>query len=75
MSARDCPPACIFIPLDSNQPRLAEGIISRWRTYAGLKNMSLKLDRLLSEFSFSTIGSVYPIPEIMEAHSKAERGD
>jgi len=39
--------------------RLASGLVSRLRTYVGLRSMESKLDRLMTEFSFSTIGAVY----------------
>jgi polysaccharide deacetylase family protein (PEP-CTERM system associated) len=55
-------PACIYFhpwELDPTQPRLATGVISRLRTYAGLAGMKAKIQKLMSEFSFSTITSVY----------------
>jgi len=55
-------PVCIYFhpwEIDSNQPRLASGMIARARTYSGLKGMHRKLDRLLSDFQFSTFTSVY----------------
>jgi polysaccharide deacetylase family protein (PEP-CTERM system associated) len=58
-------PACIYFhpwEIDSGQPRLTRGWISRVRTYAGVGGMMRKLDRLLSDFRFSTLGEVYPGP-------------
>jgi polysaccharide deacetylase family protein (PEP-CTERM system associated) len=55
-------PACIYFhpwELDRAQPRLTTGIVSRLRTYAGLAGMKAKIQRLVSEFSFSTIASVH----------------
>jgi polysaccharide deacetylase family protein (PEP-CTERM system associated) len=56
-------PACIYFhpwELDCDQPRLAAGFISRLRTYTGLRTMASKLDRLLSEFEFSSVMDVHP---------------
>ena len=56
-------PACIYFhpwELDTRQPRLASGFISRVRTYTGLGGMEGKLNRLMTEFQFSTMSSVYP---------------
>jgi polysaccharide deacetylase family protein (PEP-CTERM system associated) len=55
-------PACIYFhpwEIDPNQPRLASGLIARLRTYTGVKGMARKLDRLLTEFQFSTLSRVY----------------
>jgi len=71
-------PACVYFhpwELDSTLPRLADGIIARWRTYIGLNRMRAKLDRLLSEFEFSAAGSVYPLhAEVLGPQSKVEWG-
>jgi len=59
-------PACMYFhpwEVDPGQPRIAAGPISRLRTYWGLNTMASKLDRLLSEFAFSTLTSVYPVTE------------
>jgi polysaccharide deacetylase family protein (PEP-CTERM system associated) len=56
-------PACIYFhpwEIDPDQPKLAQGFLSRVRTYTGLRGMERKLDRLLSDFEFSTIASIYP---------------
>jgi polysaccharide deacetylase family protein (PEP-CTERM system associated) len=58
-------PACIYFhpwELDPDQPRLTKGLASRLRTYAGLRAMKGKVDRLMREFEFSTLTSVHPVP-------------
>jgi len=58
-------PACIYFhpwEIDPNIPRLAHGWISQLRTYGGLSGMERKLERLLTEFQFSTLGEVHPAP-------------
>jgi polysaccharide deacetylase family protein (PEP-CTERM system associated) len=55
-------PACMcFHPweLDPERLHLARGWISRLRTYAGLRSMPRKLDRLLSDFEFTTLAAVH----------------
>ena len=55
-------PACIYFhpwELDPDQPRLASGMVSRARTYRGLEGMTEKLERLLKEFSFSSVAIVH----------------
>jgi polysaccharide deacetylase family protein (PEP-CTERM system associated) len=55
-------PACIYFhpwELDPDQPRLASGMVSRARTYRGLEGMTEKLERLLKEFSFSSLATVH----------------
>ncbi|MDX1983190.1 MAG: DUF3473 domain-containing protein [Bryobacteraceae bacterium] len=59
-------PVCLYFhpwELDPEQPRLADGFVSRLRTYSGLETMERKIDRLLGEFEFSTLSSVFPLPE------------
>jgi polysaccharide deacetylase family protein (PEP-CTERM system associated) len=56
-------PACIYFhpwEIDPAQPRLTNGVVSRMRTYTGIGSMYAKIDRLLSDFSFSTVAAVYP---------------
>lgn len=56
--------ACIYIhpwELDPGTPRLAQGVISRLRTYTGLTTMRGKLVRLLKAFKFSSLTDVYPL--------------
>jgi Domain of unknown function (DUF3473) len=63
INAHEHQPACIYFhpwELDAEQPRLATGVVSQMRTYLGLRGMEGKLDRLMSEFRFSTLASVYP---------------
>ena len=58
-------PACIYFhpwELDPDLPRLARGRVSRLRTYAGIEHMPAKLDRLLGEFQFASLGQVHPCP-------------
>jgi polysaccharide deacetylase family protein (PEP-CTERM system associated) len=55
-------PACIYFhpwEIDPDQPRLASGLIARVRTYSGVKGMIRKLDRLFTEFQFSTLSEVF----------------
>jgi polysaccharide deacetylase family protein (PEP-CTERM system associated) len=57
-------PACLYFhpwELDSGQPRLAQGLFSRVRTYSGLNRMEAKLDALLSDFRFSTLTAVHSL--------------
>jgi polysaccharide deacetylase family protein (PEP-CTERM system associated) len=56
-------PACIYFhpwELDTEQPKLARGVVARLRTYSGLKSVPGKLERLVGDFRFSTVGEVYP---------------
>ena len=55
-------PACIYFhpwEIDPDQPRVASGLLAAARTYCGLRGMKAKLDRLLSEFSFSSLAEVH----------------
>jgi polysaccharide deacetylase family protein (PEP-CTERM system associated) len=66
MNQKESIPACVYFhpwEIDPQLPRLASGRISRLRTYTGLEGMDQKLQRLLSDFQFSTIESVYPPAE------------
>jgi polysaccharide deacetylase family protein (PEP-CTERM system associated) len=59
---REKQPACIYFhpwELDPKQPRMTTGTLSTLRTYTGLAGMGKKVDRLLSDFAFSTLSSVY----------------
>jgi polysaccharide deacetylase family protein (PEP-CTERM system associated) len=63
VNGTDKQPACVYFhpwELDTDLPKLARGAIARLRTYSGLKSMAGKLERLLSDFRFSTLGEVYP---------------
>lgn len=56
-------PVCIYFhpwEIDPGQPRLASGFISGLRTYTGISGMKRKLQRLMTEFRFSTLTAVYP---------------
>jgi polysaccharide deacetylase family protein (PEP-CTERM system associated) len=66
----DQQPACIYVhpwELDPDQPRMANGVISRLRTYTGLRGMGRKLTRLFRDFEFSSMGAVYPHPAAADA--------
>ena len=55
-------PVCIYFhpwEIDAGVPRLATGMISRARTYTGLRRMAGKLERLLSDFYFADFSEVY----------------
>ena len=55
-------PACMYFhpwEIDPDQPRLASGLIARMRTYTGVNGMVRKLDRLLTEFQFSSLSNVH----------------
>ncbi len=74
---RESMPACIYFhpwELDSGQPRLIQGVLSRLRTYAGIGAMPRKLDRLLREFQFSNMETVYPFAGQGVAQAAANRG-
>jgi polysaccharide deacetylase family protein (PEP-CTERM system associated) len=56
-------PACIYFhpwEIDPDQPRLASGMVARMRTYTGIRGMEKKLQRLMTDFRFATVSSVYP---------------
>lgn len=62
-------PACIYFhpwEIDPQQPRLASGVIARLRTYSGMKGMAHKIDRLMMDFQFSTMGAVYGINSLAD---------
>jgi polysaccharide deacetylase family protein (PEP-CTERM system associated) len=61
-------PACLYVhpwEMDPDQPRLASGLISRMRTYAGLRGTRAKVRELLSEFRFSAMGTVHPVSDYL----------
>jgi polysaccharide deacetylase family protein (PEP-CTERM system associated) len=71
LNERERQPACIYFhpwELDNAQPRLAKSAVSKLRTYVGVGSMEGKLDRLLGEFSFSTLSAVYPAPTAVGAN-------
>jgi polysaccharide deacetylase family protein (PEP-CTERM system associated) len=54
--------ACIYVhpwEVDVDQPRIAEGSISRLRTYLGLTTVMKKLRRLLNDFEFEALGQIH----------------
>lgn len=60
-------PACIYFhpwEIDPGLPRLANGLIARMRTYTGVKGMLGKVDRLVTDFRFSTVAEVYGATEL-----------
>jgi polysaccharide deacetylase family protein (PEP-CTERM system associated) len=62
LNEQDARPGCVYFhpwEVDQEQPRIADGALSRLRTYLGLGGMMGKLERLLDEFEFSTMGAVY----------------
>jgi polysaccharide deacetylase family protein (PEP-CTERM system associated) len=68
-------PACVYFhpwEIDPGQPRLARGAIARLRTYGGLNRMLRKLDRLLSDFPFSSLQEVHPAPVCAAAPPDAQ---
>ena len=55
--------ACMYFhpwEIDPGQPRLISSRLSGIRTYFGLGRMEAKLQRLLTDFEFSTLTAVYP---------------
>jgi polysaccharide deacetylase family protein (PEP-CTERM system associated) len=63
LNTREQMPACVYFhpwEIDPDHPRLAQGMASNFRTYAGLRGMRSKLERLIQDFRFSTLTSVYP---------------
>ena len=58
-------PACIYLhpwEIDVDQPRIAEGFVSQMRTYTGIAGMARKLERLVTDFQFAPMSTVYPSP-------------
>jgi polysaccharide deacetylase family protein (PEP-CTERM system associated) len=63
-------PACLYLhpwEIDAGIPRLTRGFISRARTYTGLSGMLRKFERLLQDFRFAPISTVYPADDIPAA--------
>jgi len=70
INAQESQPACIYFhpwEIDPEQPRLADGLVSRVRTYAGTGRMEAKVDRLVREFRFSGLMSVYAVERALAA--------
>lgn len=68
-------PVCIYFhpwEIDPEQPRLASGIVARMRTYTGLEGMRNKLERLLTEFRFSTLTSAFPRAQFTSSQNAAQ---
>ncbi len=65
------PACCYFHPweLDPDIPRLTTSRVSSWRTYYGLTGMGRKLDRLLTDFRFSTLSTAFPLKHEVRAAS------
>jgi len=67
-------PACVYFhpwELDAQQPRLALGWMSRLRTYGGLSSMTGKLERLLSDFQFTTLTAIHrALPASIATHAE-----
>jgi polysaccharide deacetylase family protein (PEP-CTERM system associated) len=69
INATERKPACIYFhpwELDIAQPRLALGTLSSIRTYAGIPGMARKIERLVSDFDFTTLTAVHPRPRQRE---------
>ena len=63
----DQQPACIYLhpwEMDPQAPKLANGFISRLRTYTGLAGMPRKILKLLADFRFSTLSEIHPAPSL-----------
>lgn len=74
LNQKEGKPGCIYFhpwELDADQPRLPLGRIARLRTYTGLRGMKQKLERLLTEFHFSTLTSVYPAHAMAASQERA----
>jgi polysaccharide deacetylase family protein (PEP-CTERM system associated) len=68
-------PACIYFhpwELDPESPRVTSGLVSRMRTYTGLATVAPKIERLIEEFEFSTLSTVYPMPTVPVRESLVE---
>lgn len=63
-------PACIYFhpwEVDPGQPRLTSSLVSRLRTYTGLKRMAAKVERLLTDFQFTGLISAHPMSPVLAA--------
>lgn len=68
-------PVCMYLhpwEIDSKQPRIAKGFLSRLRTYTGLASVEPKLNRLLADFRFRTITEIYPTVADVDSYSQAK---
>ena len=78
VNRRDEQPACIYFhpwELDSAQPRLAQGMVARLRTYMGIAGMDRKIERLLTDFQFAGVSEVYPWARMQNFALKAKNSD
>jgi len=78
INQRERVPACVYLhpwELDPWQPRLASNVISRLRTYTGLRGMRRKLARLFDDFRFTTLGAVHPCTSAEAKLEAAVLGD
>jgi polysaccharide deacetylase family protein (PEP-CTERM system associated) len=69
-------PACIYFhpwETDPDHPRLAQGFASRVRTYTGIRGMPRKLERLVSDFRFAALDSLYPSEKAKEIGASTAR--
>jgi polysaccharide deacetylase family protein (PEP-CTERM system associated) len=76
INGHDRAPACIYFhpwELDPDLQRLPMGWIGRLRTYAGLRGMRRKVERLLDEFEFSSVSKAYPYEPVRTAPEAAGR--
>jgi len=67
--------ACIYFhpwEIDADQPRIARGLVSRMRTYTGLSGMYHKLERLLSDFEFSTMAVAFGVENLASRPAEAK---
>jgi polysaccharide deacetylase family protein (PEP-CTERM system associated) len=74
INEHDRAPACIYFhpwELDPDLQRLPMGWIGRLRTYAGLRGMRRKVERLLQEFEFSSVSKAYPYEPVRTAPEAA----
>lgn len=61
INERDNQPVCVYLhpwEIDSNQPRMHGSLTAKVRHYFGLRRTEAKLQRLLAEFQFCTLGSI-----------------
>lgn len=66
LNEKENQPGCLYFhpwELDPDQPRLPMDRVGQLRTYLGLRTMKSKVERLLKDFRFSTLTSVFPHPE------------
>jgi polysaccharide deacetylase family protein (PEP-CTERM system associated) len=72
----DRQPACIYLhpwEMDPHAPKLADGFISRLRTYTGLPGMSRKILKLLADFRFSTLSEIHRMPSLASAPAETSQ--